>query len=1309
MTGVETGKKGGWRGRVPLALVAGLLVVCTAWGRNLSIDLRPPTVQGSQPRLLSVPAHADRAEGTLRRVDISAGATSVGSVDIGDELEFTLFDDVKITLRLTDRSPSLLEGDVFLAEASGYDGVKNAVVLRTAEGLTVDVQDYLNDRVYKVISTPSGVTVQEIEPVKGGRCGRDAFVQSDEGSPFSGEGRKRDVSPALLADADGVTTYVDILVVYDGNATTWANSHGGGVTNFAQTTVAKMNTALGNTGLSDYFQFRLAGVTTVNVTAPDVDSALDAVQWQTPGWEGIANKRDEVGADIVSILIDNGEASGTTGVGYVLKDTKYLDSFSTPYNACLIRAVNQGHTMTHEVGHNMGADHATAVNPSQIDPGPGLYSYSSAFHFTGTDGEKYYTVMAYNWDGFGNFYASAPYFSSPDHSYKGTKVGDAMHDNTRTLLNTYSHVARWRTRNSGLSPGSCEDAAVPFTTSPTIATYNVALVKEWLSGSYSVSSGAFFARTPVAAGRLYTIAMPKDSDFTVTCADTSIAYGKDDNLLYCLIDARSMKASVAPAMLAVHGAVGEKVTVYAVAADYMPLGNNCKPEVLPASSANGQFRYDVTRNLRSGVYGFMLNAASDMLYEMRVSGRKGLEIDMDGTVQVLDSTKGDGYGRIFFSCPNGGPIRLNVSAHETGAFSVTWLGVPSSKKFTLFLDANGGTVPVAGTQVAYGDRVGALPVPAWMGHVFDGWHTAREGGTRVTADTKMTVAADITLYAHWTALAAGSCEGAAVGFAMTDSVKAYNVVLTREWLADGATYGNEGVLCCVATVERGRFYTIAMPLGSSFAVRCDDDGAVVTCGEDDALAYCLVDTRAMHGDSATVCLCISGDVGERATVYAVASDYMPIGSSGKPEVLPADNAGGAFSYKVSRTLRNGNYDFRLIPEPDMVYELRVSGQCAVEVSWESARDEDFQEISCSDGNDGQSASVSFSCPAGNPVFLHAAASASGPIVVEWSGYRDGSTLRLVLDGNGGTVPVGHVAVGRDRPVGDIPEAERAGFFFDGWFTQPAGGTRVTGDTAFNSASDVTIYARWKDLVRGSSRKAPVPFAVTADIRMYAVPLTAKWNDAEAAYSDDGVLFCTTTVRRGDVCTIAMPLGGPDFTVDCEAAGATVSYGCDDALRFALVDARRMNGDSGKVFLGISGGVGDRATVYAVAADYMPLGSAGKPEVLPATITNADGRFSYRVSRNLRNGSYDFTLNAVPSIVYGLRVSGRAGLDISFTGNAKDQVSILDSSNSHDSASVMFSSQSGGRVSIRVDADETGPVSVEWYGVVECDNCYDAQP
>ncbi len=416
---------------------------CAAWGRSVSVDLRKPASPRKAARLMSAPSDDF---GMLRHVNLDTGAAEVGDVDVGDELELTLFDDVRITLLLADRSPSLLGGDVFLAEASGYGGVKNAVVLRTEDGLTVDVQDYLNDRVYKVISTSTGVTVQEIEPMKGGRCGCDTHKPPNMPSvsgevPHAAGGR---ANAARLLDASDEFVYVDILVAYDRNATAWANSHGG-IDKFAQTAVAKMNTVLGNTGLTSYFQFRLVGVTTVDVAATDVMSAMYATRERWAGWESISRKREEVGADIVSTFVYSGSRDGMTGIAAepVQDFSEYSYFADLAYNACEISYVNDSYVMVHECGHNMGAGHPTAVNPSLIDVGPGLYEYSAGYYFTGNNGLKYGTVMAYPHDGYGNSYTIAPFFSSPHYAYHGTAVGDENHDNTLSLYNTYRKVARF--------------------------------------------------------------------------------------------------------------------------------------------------------------------------------------------------------------------------------------------------------------------------------------------------------------------------------------------------------------------------------------------------------------------------------------------------------------------------------------------------------------------------------------------------------------------------------------------------------------------------------------------------------------------------------------------------------------------------------------------------------------------------------------------------------------------------------------------------------------------------------------------------
>ena len=418
-----------------LVLTAACLAVAMTRAKDFSLDLRAPktVTNGRAMRAGSSVLPAFAGSGALRKVDLAVGASDVGAVNVGDKLSLTLFDDVKVDLVLKQRMPSPLGGDVFLAEVSGYEGLQNAVVLRTAERLTVDIQDYRNRKVYKVISTEAGVTVQEVE-AKGGTCGCDALtppVVTGTASP------KASVLDDVVSNS-GDKTCVDILVAYDQNAATWAIANGGGVTNFAQMAVQKMNTVLANNGLDAYFRFRLVGVARVADWSDNLEYTLQDVLLGNGEWASVQDARDEVGADIVSVLIDTGSEVGTTGLGCSLKTTDFGSFADSAYNVCAIRSVAQSHTMTHEVGHNMGCGHS---NVQSTSPGPQLYSYSSGYYFA-VGGEKYHTVMAYGTEGPGGI--EVPFFSSPFSTYKGVTVGDDNHNNSLTLYCTYEVASKWR-------------------------------------------------------------------------------------------------------------------------------------------------------------------------------------------------------------------------------------------------------------------------------------------------------------------------------------------------------------------------------------------------------------------------------------------------------------------------------------------------------------------------------------------------------------------------------------------------------------------------------------------------------------------------------------------------------------------------------------------------------------------------------------------------------------------------------------------------------------------------------------------------
>ena len=390
-----------------------------------TINLRAPVSRGSlyttEIRMSS--SNGGTGGDMIRKLEFGVGASDVGGVNVGDKLEFLLFDDVTIVLTLKERMPSPLAGEVFLAEADGYEGVKTAVVLRTDDGLTIDVQDFAGNRLYKVIATATDVTVWEIVPSGKGNCGCDALLPpiSDDPhpmmSPAAGSG-----AGMLFAASGSQDVCVDILVVYDKNAAVYANATGGGITNFAQLAVQKMNMALSNTGLDESFRFRLVGVETVDASASDVEESLHAIHDGQAGWETIKNMREAFGADIVTTMIDTGTAYGSTGIAWSLASASSLSSFEQAYNVCAVRAVSQSNVMTHECGHNLGAGHATE---QKTQPGPQLYQYSAGYFF-GSGENSYCTIMSYGHENpNGNDAVQIPYFSSPLYSYNSYAVGDS--------------------------------------------------------------------------------------------------------------------------------------------------------------------------------------------------------------------------------------------------------------------------------------------------------------------------------------------------------------------------------------------------------------------------------------------------------------------------------------------------------------------------------------------------------------------------------------------------------------------------------------------------------------------------------------------------------------------------------------------------------------------------------------------------------------------------------------------------------------------------------------------------------------------
>ena len=308
----------------------------------------------------------------------------------------------------------------------------------------------------------------------------------------------------LMKRGEAHTNVVDVLMAFDRSAKAWLADNGyGSCDEFAAICLRKMNWVLANSGLLEDFSFRLAGIAEVDVDVPesyhavegyydsygyyeeyeytDLSRMLEDATGDSAGlsskWAALRAERELVCADVVSVLVAS-EESGTVGLAYSLDRM----SIATPeyfadhaYSVVCIGSVASDNTQVHEIGHLMGAGHSDQMDPDYYRDadgvsllGPQLFPYSAGMYFNEADGDEAagaerdwlwrYTVMGYNYPGpgwgtdvYGDpiFAAGEPCFSSPNlFSENGVAKGDALHDNARTLRETYAFVANYRVRKA---------------------------------------------------------------------------------------------------------------------------------------------------------------------------------------------------------------------------------------------------------------------------------------------------------------------------------------------------------------------------------------------------------------------------------------------------------------------------------------------------------------------------------------------------------------------------------------------------------------------------------------------------------------------------------------------------------------------------------------------------------------------------------------------------------------------------------------------------------------------------------------------
>jgi hypothetical protein len=295
------------------------------------------------------------------------------------------------------------------------------------------------------------------------------------------------VPPALPAaldepprEADDGAIF-DVLVLYTPAARTAAGGTDGAIQSRINLGVTETNTAYVNSGIVP--RLRLVGAELVSYTERgDLSLDLDALTNPSDGFmDAVHARRDALGADLVKLVVGDA-AAGACGVAWLMNTLTTgfaVYAFSVTAYPC----ISPNYTFGHELGHNMGSNHA----PDDGANSTPLYPYSFGYKHPSN---LFRTMMAYNCGGSGC--PRILYFSNPSVLYNGSPTGTVpQHNNALSINNARTTVANFR-------------QAVAVNTAPTITAFaNRTIPEDTSTGTIPFTIGD--AQT--ASGSLVVTAM----------------------------------------------------------------------------------------------------------------------------------------------------------------------------------------------------------------------------------------------------------------------------------------------------------------------------------------------------------------------------------------------------------------------------------------------------------------------------------------------------------------------------------------------------------------------------------------------------------------------------------------------------------------------------------------------------------------------------------------------------------------------------------------------------------------------------------
>ena len=455
-------------------------------------------------------------------------------------------------------------------------------------------------------------------------------------------------------------------------------------------------------------------------------------------------------------------------------------------------------------------------------------------------------------------------------------------------------------------------------------------------------------------------------------------------------------------------------------------------------------------------------AASYAKCDVRIACVNGQTVNLydnpGDTSRVTYFSKGQTVTSTLCATLNDGSVWYRISAIHNGTDRIFWLKYESSKMtvtpvsstsytYTVTFNANGGSVSTASKKVTSGSTYGTLPTPTRSGYTFDGWYTAANGGLRVTELSIVT--GDFTLYAHWTVKPSQTCtilfdaNGGVMDSAtiVTQVGNKYGSLPTptrSSYTFDGwytATNGGSRVtesstvtgditLYAHWTVKPSQTCTILFDANGGVV----DSTAIVT-QVGNKYGSLPTPTRSGYIFDGWYTSSSGGSLVTSSTTVTQSQNHTLYAhwTSAVRTYTVSFNANGGSVSTSSKTVTNGS-TYGTLPTPTK------SGYTFD--GW----------YTTASGGTKITSSMTVNLSSNQTLYAH------------WTSVPQ--TYTVTFNANGGSVSTSSKTVTNGSTYGTLPIPIRSNYAFDGWYTAPQSGSKITASTSVNLTGNQTLYAHW---------------------------------------------------------------------------------------------------------------------------------------------------------------------------------------------------------------------------------------------------------